>query len=293
MDTTFREVLSQMSQANSGAGPTFLVSDALTSITTSELEGTTAPASTSSPACRVSTMPPVPPASDILAAGTAVGQPFSALALGLKHKKWDCSTDSTPEGQSSKRVHAGTNRGSISSGCSTLPIQPVASHNSEQPEPVLINFPFSPDKAAANANDRLAAEAFGSTIDHDKDSVVEVTRGDANQSGHESESSSDSQESVADSDPKSETGDCLMCSDTEEAAINSAHKKFWKKVMGSCSITKGCLWSKAKLKWIGDSCKAVQESNYEAVKREWDLTLKEDHHSFEVNKMTDRSKQLL
>ena len=73
MDTTFREVLSHMNQADSvrllpwflstaaksGAGPTCSVSEAITSITTSKLEGTTALASMSSPICRVSTSPPV------------------------------------------------------------------------------------------------------------------------------------------------------------------------------------------------------------------------------------------
>ena len=101
METTFRVVLSQMSQANSvsllpwflsaaakyGPGPACSVSEALTSVTTSEHEGTTAPASMSSPAHRLSTLPPVPPALDITAAGTPVGQPFFTVALGLKHKE--------------------------------------------------------------------------------------------------------------------------------------------------------------------------------------------------------------
>ena len=198
MDTTFRKVLSQVSQADlvrllpwflsvtakSGAGPTCSVSEALTSITTSELEGTTAPASTRSPACRVST-PPVPPASDILAASTPVGQPFFALTLSLKHKKWDHSAGSTPDGQSGKRANAGNGEGSISSGCSTLPIQLAASLSPKQPEPDPINLPSSPVKAAVNPNDRLAVEASGSTIDHDRDSLVGVSGDDADQSGNE------------------------------------------------------------------------------------------------------------
>ena len=113
MDTTIREVLSQMSQANSvrilpwflsataksGAGPTCSVSEALTTImqprvdapmdnTTPEFKGTTALASTSSPVNQASTWPPVLPVSDNLAAGTLVRYPFFTLALGLKHKKW-------------------------------------------------------------------------------------------------------------------------------------------------------------------------------------------------------------
>ena len=72
-----------------------------------------------------------------------------------------------------------------------------------------------------------------------------------------------------------------------------AAKKFQKKVWASCSIAKGCLWLEAQLKQIGDSCQAVWESNYEVIKTEWELTLKEDHHSYEVNNIMDRTKQLL
>ena len=83
-----------------------------------------------------------------------------------------------------------------------------------------------------------------------------------------------------------------MCLDTDEAAVNSAHKKFWKKVWPSCTITKGCLWLEAQLKWIGDSCQAVWESNYGVIKTEQALALREDHPSFEAIKMTDRTEQL-
>ena len=307
MDTTFREVLSQMSHANLvrllpwflsanakfHAGSTCSVSEAFTAITTSELEGSTATASMSSPACRVRTLPQVPLTSDILAAGTPAGQPFFALALSLKHKKWDHSPGSTPEGQSSKRTCTGTKEVSISSGHSTLPIQLVASHSPKQLELELINLPSSPVKAAANPDDRLAPETSGNTIDCDKHFVVEVSEHDADHSGDESDLSSDLQESAADSGPKSATGDCLTCSDTKEAAVNSAHKKFCKKVWASCNITQGCLWLEAQLKWICDSHQAVWESNNEVIKREWEFALKKDHHPFEVNKMMDRTNQLL
>ena len=154
----------------SGTGPTCSVSEALTSITTSELEDTTAPALMSSPAHSVSTPTPVPLASVIPAAGIPVGQPFFALTLGLKCKEWDYSPGSPPEGQSGKRAHADTKEGSVSSGCSSPPIQLVASHSSKQLEPELINLTFSPVKAATDPNDSLAVEALGSTIDHDKGS---------------------------------------------------------------------------------------------------------------------------
>ena len=125
------------------------------------------------------------------------------------------------------------------------------------------------------------------------ETVIEVSKNDANQSGDQSDLSSDSQESDADSSPWSATGNWLTCSDTQDAPINSACKKLWKKVCASCNIAKGCLWSEAQLKLIGDSHQAVWESDYEVIKTEWELTLKEDHHSFEVNKMTDRIDELL
>ena len=160
MDITFREVLSQMSQADlvrllpwllsatakSRAGPKCSMSEAFTSIITSELGCTTAPALMSSPASSINTLPPVLAALDILAASTPVVQPFFTLTLGLKHKKLDCSLGSTSEGQSSKSVHAGTEEGSISSGCSTLPIHLVGSHSPKQLGPELIILPSSPVK---------------------------------------------------------------------------------------------------------------------------------------------------
>ena len=141
----------------------------------------------SSPAHRVSTLPPVPPASDIPSASTPVEQTFFALTLGLKCKKWDCSLGSTPEGESDERAHADTDGGSSSNGCSTSPIQPVASHSSKQLEPEVVNLPSSPVKAAADPSDSAAMEASGSTIDCDRDSVVEVSRDDADWSGNESD----------------------------------------------------------------------------------------------------------
>ena len=109
------------------------------------------------------------PISDIQADGTPVGHKFFTLALGLKYKNQDHSTGSTPEGQSGPYC---TEESSISSGCSTLPIQLVASHNLEQPGPELINLPSNPVKAAADPNERLAAKATGSTVDHDRYSAV-------------------------------------------------------------------------------------------------------------------------
>ena len=250
--------------------------------TTPELKGSTALVSSSNPVHWLNTTPLALPAPDTLATGTPVGQPFFALALGLKHKKQDSSPCSTPEGHGGKRAHTGTKEGSISSGHSTLPIPLVASHSPKNLEPGFIHLLSSPVKAVATPSDGLAAEVSG-----------EVSGGDADQSSDELDSSSDSQEGAADSGPKSAIRNCLMCSDTEEAAVNTTHKKFKKKVQASCSIAKSCLWSEAQLKQIGDSHQAVWGSDHEIIQTEWELALEEDCTSFEVNKMMVRTDQLL
>ena len=185
MDTSFRDVLSQLSQADSvrplpwflsasarsSVGPTHVVSETLTTImqpradafmdTTPEPEGTTALVPPSSPACRVSTPPLALHIPDILATGTPVWQPFIALTLGLKHKKLDQSPCSTPENHSGKRADAGTKEGSISSGHSTPPIQLMASCSPKYLDPGLIDLPSSPVKAITTSNERLATEVSG------------------------------------------------------------------------------------------------------------------------------------
>ena len=116
---------------------------------------------------------------------------------------------------------------------------------------------------------------------------------DADQGDDESDSVSDLCGITADSGPKSATRDCFTCSDTEEITIIATCKKLWKNVWAPCSIAKGCLWTEGQLRWIGDSHHTVWGSNYEVIKTEWDLTLKEDCRSFEVNQMMVRTDQLL
>ena len=60
-----------------------------------------------------------------------------------------------------------------------------------------------------------------------------------------------------------------------------------------CSIARGCLWSEAQLKGIGDSHQTVWEHDYQVVRTEWDCALKEDHSSLDFNKMMVRTDQLL
>ena len=134
VNTTFKEVLSQISQAHlvrllpwflsattsPGAGPVCSVIEALTTVmqpkadasvynTTWEFKGSTAPASMSSPACQANTPPPPDlPMLDILVACTPIGSPLFKLAISPEHKKQNCSPDSTLDDQGGKRDHPET-----------------------------------------------------------------------------------------------------------------------------------------------------------------------------------------
>ena len=94
--------------------------------------------------------------------------------------------------------------------------------------------------------------------------------------------------------PELATGDFLTYSDTMEVAINSAHKKLHRKVHASCSITKCCLWLEAQLEQIGDShAKLYGRVTIRSLRQSRSLLSRKISHSFQVNKMMDRTEQLL
>ena len=100
-------------------------------------------------------------------------------------------------------------------------------------------------------------------------------------------------ENAADSDLELAWGDCLTCTDMEEVVARMARKRLQKRVQAPCSIVRGCLWSEAQLRWIKDSHQAIWDSGHEVIQTEWLITLEEDHTSFEVNRMTIQTKQLI
>ena len=121
-----------------------------------------------------------------------------------------------------------------------------------------------------------------------------VGEDDMNQDDNKSDSESDLQKSIANSSPESlNENDCLMCSDTEDAAIKSAHKKLPKNVWASCSPTKQGLWKDAQLEQIGNICKTLWESAYEDIKTEQDLALDRDPSSFKMSAIIGHRNQLL
>ena len=177
--------------------------------------------------------------SDILATSTPVRFPFFMLTINPKHKKWNHSSDSAPDDLHGKRAHAKIKESNVSSRCSTSTVQPearsgetvlTASHSFNLPEPKLIDLPFSPVKGATDPTNGFTVEALESTRDHGRDFTMGVSKDDINPGGDEPNPDSDSLESAADSGHESATGDCLTCSDTEEAAVKSAHKKFHEQV---------------------------------------------------------------
>ena len=98
---------------------------------------------------------------------------------------------------------------------------------------------------------------------------MSVSEDNADQDDDESDSETDLWESIIDSSAKSVTGDdCLTCSATEDTAVKSAHKKFHKKVMASCSPAKQGLWKNAQLEQIRNNCNTMLGSDYEAIKTE-------------------------
>ena len=199
--------------------------DAPVAATAPELKGPQAPASMSSPAHHTE-IPPLPilPMSDIPVIGTPpVGYSLVGFIVNPLHKKWDHSSNGAPSEWLDKRTHAETAEANVSSGHSTP-------QGEGEPPPNVPN------------NDTVAS---GSTDEHDS--------GDKTNHCSDKSTQNELSENVVNSDLESASGNCLTCLDTEEVAVRTAWKRFWKKVWASCSIARGCLWSKAKLNQIKDS----------------------------------------
>ena len=123
---------------------------------------------------------------------------------------------------------------------------------------------------------------------------MSVSKDDTDWDDDKSDSERDSRESVTDSSPESVTwDDCLMCLDSKDVTVKSAHKKFHKKVSTSCSPTKQSLWKDAQLEQIGNNHKTVWGNNYKSIKIEWDLPQDRDPSSFKVGGMMVCTNQLL
>ena len=58
---------------------------------------------------------------------------------------------------------------------------------------------------------------------------------------------------MVDSDGDTASRDCIFCSDTDEASVRTAWKKYHKRLYASCKLGKGSNWMEVQLKRIGNS----------------------------------------
>ena len=77
-----------------------------------------------------------------------------------------------------------------------------------------------------------------------------------------------SRENVDDSDMDTASTDCISCSDTDQMSVQTACKRYQKKVQASCRLSKGSLWMEAQLKRISENCQDVWGHDYECVRAE-------------------------
>ena len=138
-----------------------------------------------------------------------------------------------------------------------------------------VSPPSSPTRATIDLEDKTAAGSSRST-------------------GDEASSESElSRENVDDSDMDTASGDCILCSDTDEVSVQTAHRKYWKTVWAYCRPRKGSLWTEAQLKRIRDSYQDVWGHDHENIRTEQKCALVEDQNSFEMWKMKVRTDWLL
>ena len=78
----------------------------------------------------------------------------------------------------------------------------------------------------------------------------------------------------------------------EEVSIQTAHKKYQKRVWASCRLGRSSLWMETQLKRISKNHPESGGHNHKSVRAEQKPALAEDHNSFEMWKMTVRTEQL-
>ena len=89
------------------------------------------------------------------------------------------------------------------------------------------------------------------------------------------------------------SGDCLSCSDTDVASVQTACKKYRKRVQASCKLSKSNLWMETQQKRINNSHQDVWRNDHKIIRTEQKCALVEDHTSFEMRRMTTKADQLL
>ena len=222
--------------------------------TVPEPEGSQALDPSDSPAHQTGTpSPPAPSLLDIPFVGTPlVGCPFARLIVGPTQQKVNNSSNGTLSDQCNKQTHIDLqevkvrSKHSSTEGDEDIPkLAPKARPRSEPQGQESTRPPSSPTKATVDPGNGTVVETSRSTGDQDSESST-------NHSGTSSNPDT-SRDNAADSDMESASGDCFMCSDTDEVTIRVAQKRYRKRVWNSCKQGKGGPWSEAQLRWISNS----------------------------------------
>ena len=98
---------------------------------------------------------------------------------------------------------------------------------------------------------------------------------------------------VGNSDMDTASRDCLSCSDTDDASVQTVLRKYRKRVQASCKLSKSNIWMETQQKRINDSHQDVWGNDHKINRTEQKCILMEDHTSFEMRRMITRTNQLL
>ena len=86
-----------------------------------------------------------------------------------------------------------------------------------------------------------------------------------------SSSSESSCGNVDDSNMDTASGDCLSCSDTDDASVRTAHKKYRKRMWASCKLSKSNLWTETQQKRINDSHQDIWGNDHKIIRTEVEM----------------------
>ena len=225
-------------------------------------------------------LPPVSSLPDIPLAGTLLLRCcYAGLAIPPKGK-WDHSPSDSPDHLHIKRtyitspeVEVGNEHSSTQGDDHTPDLKPETRTGSRQQRQESSSPSSSPTRCPANPDDEGVTGSSKSTEDQ--------------------ASSDSSKGNMADSDLDTASRDCLSCSDTDDVSMQTAQKKYRKRVRASCKLSKGSDWTETQMRRIRDSPQDVWGHDHRIVRTEGKCTLVEDHTSYEMTRMMTRTDQVV
>ena len=121
-----------------------------------------------------------------------------------------------------------------------------------------------------------------------------MVTGSSKSTGNQASSGSGSSRgNLADSDLATSSGDCLSCSDTDEVSVQTACKKYRKRVRASCKLSKDSDWMETQMKRIGNIHQDVWGHDHKSVRAKYKCALSDDCISFKMRGMATRTNQLI